>query len=138
MGHRLAIAKLSLESKRHAAHTDLAISPHPFLVRCRSVPITPIRFSFDAARCRSIPLDAVRSLCRSIPLDLPPSGNSAIPLVGLYYGGKGEPAIMDIMTYASLGAILGWAAEANERPKVPEVEFTPLDPVALGQILMKR
>jgi hypothetical protein len=45
---------------------------------------------------------------------------------------------MDTMTYASLGAILAWAAEANERPIVPEVEFTPLDPVALGRILMQR
>jgi hypothetical protein len=50
MGHRLAIAKLSLESKRYAAHTDLAITPDPFLVRCRSM-------SLDAARCRSIPFD---------------------------------------------------------------------------------
>jgi hypothetical protein len=44
MGHRLAIAKLSVESKRHATHTDLAISPHPI--------------SFDLARCRRlIPLN---------------------------------------------------------------------------------
>jgi hypothetical protein len=45
---------------------------------------------------------------------------------------------MDTMTYASLAAILGWAAEANERPIVPEVEFTPLDLVALGRVLMPR
>jgi hypothetical protein len=43
-GTSFAIAKLSVESKRHAAHTDLAISPHPI--------------SFDAARCRSISFDA--------------------------------------------------------------------------------
>jgi hypothetical protein len=51
---------------------------------------------------------------------------------------RGDPAIMDTMTYASLAAILGWAAEANERPIVPEVEFTPLDLVALGRVLMLR
>jgi len=79
-----------------------------------------------------MPLDLAR--CRSIT----PSGNTAMPLVGLNYGGTGDPAIMDTMTYASLAAILGWAAEANERPKVPEVEFTPLDPVALGQVLILR
>jgi hypothetical protein len=83
-----------------------------------------------------MPLDAAR--CRSMSLDLTQSGNTAMPVIGLKYGGKGDPAIMDTMTYASLGAILGWAAEANERPIVPEVEFTPLDPVALGQVLMLR
>jgi hypothetical protein len=61
-----------------------------------------------------------------------------MPVIGLNYVGKGDPAIMDTMTYASLAAILGWAAEANERPIVPEVEFTPLDLVALGRVLMPR
>jgi hypothetical protein len=38
---------------------------------------------------------------------------------------------MDTMTYASLAAIPRSAAEANKRPIVPEVEFTPLNLVAL-------
>jgi hypothetical protein len=83
-----------------------------------------------------MPLDAARS--RSFPLDLPPSGNTAMPVIGLSYGGKGDPTIMDTMTYASLGAILGWAAEDNEHPMVPEAEFAPLDLVALGRVLMLR
>jgi hypothetical protein len=45
---------------------------------------------------------------------------------------------MDTMTYASLAAILGWAAEDNKRPIVPEVELTLLDLVALGRALMPR
>ena len=61
-----------------------------------------------------------------------------MPVVGLNYCWKGDPAIMDTMTYASLGAILGWAVEADKHPIVPEVEFTPLDPVAVGRVLMLR
>jgi hypothetical protein len=77
-----------------------------------------------------MPLDLARS--RSMPLDFTPSGNTAIPLVGLNYCWKGDPAIMETMTYASLAAIVGWAAVVNKHPIVPEVEFTPLDLVALG------
>jgi hypothetical protein len=61
-----------------------------------------------------------------------------MPVIGVNYLGKGDPAIMDTMTYASLAAILGWAAEAEKHPTVPEVEFTPVDPVALGRVLMLR
>jgi hypothetical protein len=88
-----------------------------------------------------MPLDLARSRSMStipMPLDLPPSGNTAMPVIGLSYGGKGDPAIMDTMTYASLAAILGWAEEANEHPSVSEAEFTPLDLVALGRVLMLR
>ena len=45
---------------------------------------------------------------------------------------------MDIMSFASLGVILGWVAETNQHPIVPETEFAPLDPVALGRVLMLR
>jgi hypothetical protein len=45
---------------------------------------------------------------------------------------------MDIMSFASLAAILEWVGEANEHPSVSEAEFTPLDLVALGRVLMLR
>jgi hypothetical protein len=83
-----------------------------------------------------MPLDLAR--CRSIPLDLPPSGNTAMPVIGRNYGGKGDSASMDIMSFASLAAILEWVGEANEHPSVSEAEFTPLDLVALGRVLMLR
>jgi hypothetical protein len=49
------VAKLCLESKRHAAHTDLAINPDPFLVRCRSMSLDADDAARSYFRCRSIP-----------------------------------------------------------------------------------
>jgi hypothetical protein len=43
------------------------------------------------------------------------------------------PAVMDTMTYATLAAVVGRAAEANKHPIAPEVDFTPLDLIALGR-----
>ena len=41
------------------------------------------------------------------------------------------PAVMDTMTYATLATVVGRAAEANKHPIAPEVDFTPLDLIAL-------
>ena len=45
------------------------------------------------------------------------------------------PAVMDTMTYATLAAVVGRAAEANKHPIAPEVDFTPLDLIAFGAAL---
>ena len=40
---------------------------------------------------------------------------------------------MDTMTYATLAAVVGRAAEANKHPSAPEADFTPLELIALGR-----